>query len=679
MIPLLVVSSREDLRARLVRVLGGEHSILTAATEAEAVSLLRTNVVDLIIHDLAVSRDPEASARAMRDARPSAVLIAVGEAPPQEDELWSFFLPFPFAPTDLGRVIRQAGEHARLLRELEALRRWTAATPGAGALPHRELPPVALSQILKEFAKALSANFDLGQTLDRFLDTVVEMIHPSRVALLLQEEGSGIYRIRAQRGFDPRLVESVFLRPEAGLPAWLSLHGRILSAPETDHFLSPYPELRGELELLHAEVGLPLSAQGRLTGILTLGPRITGAPYQPAEVEMLYHLGLHFAAAIQNIALHHQLLYQKLYIEQILAHMANGVITIDERERVIIYNHRAEEILGRPATEVLGRDLRILPSPLGDFLYETLSRGTALQKAEVIPAALKRPLEVSTYRILDPSQGMSGAVMVLEDLTQRKELTEKRRTAEDLQLLTRIAARLADEIKNPLVSIQTFVELLTERGDDPEFKQRFTSVVRTDVRRLVHIVEKLTSLVTEREYEIEVINAQDVLEESLRDLDRTAKLTWQGGQETSQLLYLHEELTGRSVAVALHSHVGPLPIKCDRQQLRKALTYLFRYLIGKGDEGGKLVCSSTIETEGSQPVLDLLLAGRTDKVSEEEIRHLFDPFAMVQDTPLDVGPCVSQLIIEEQGGSLKARRDREGVIFLARFPLVRERGKHETK
>jgi C4-dicarboxylate-specific signal transduction histidine kinase len=200
-----------------------------------------------------------------------------------------------------------------------------------------------------------------------------------------------------------------------------------------------------------------------------------------------------------------------------------------------------------------------------------------------------------------------------------------------------------------------------------------------DVRRLVHIVEKLTSLVTEREYAIEVANAQDVLEESLRDLDRRVQVALEGERETSELLYLHEELTGRSVAVALHSQAGPLPIKCDRQQLRKALTYLLRYLIGKGDEGGKLICSMSTDHEGTEPILDLLLVGRTDKVSEEEIRYLFDPFAMVQDTPLDVGPCVSQRIIEEQGGTLKARRERDGVVFHARFPLARERATHEVR
>ena len=671
MIPLLVVSRQEDLRARMVRALGGERPVFTATSEAEALTLLQTTAVDLILHDLAISRDPEAFARAIRSVRPGVVLIAVGETTPEENDLWGFFLPFPFAATDLNRVIRQADDHARLLRELEALRHW-ATTPGIGAPSHPEPAPGGLNPILKQFAKAFGANFDLDETLDRFLDALTEMIHPSRVAILLREEPSESYRIRAQRGLEPHLVESISLRSDTGLSAWLRLHGRILCSPEAHRPLGPYLELRRELELLHAEVALPLAAHGQLTGILTLGPRITGGAYQSSELEMLYHLGGHLAAAVRDIALHHQLRYQKAYIEQILAHMANGVITIDERQRVVIFNHRAEEILGRPATEVLGRDLRVLPSPLGDLLYESLSRGTSLRRQEVTPAALKRPLEVSTYRILDPAQGMSGAVMVIEDLTPRKELTENRRTAEDLQLVTRIAARLADEIKNPLVSIQTFVELLAERGDDPEFKQHFASVVGMDVRRLVHIVEKLTSLVTEREYEIEVVNALDVLEESLHDLDRRVRVTWSGEAE---LIYLHEELLGRSAAVALHSQAGPLPIQCDRQQLRKAFTYLLRYLIGKGDEGGKLVCSFTTEPEGDKPILDLLLTGRTDKVSEEEIRHLFDPFALIQDTPLDVGPCVSQRIIEELGGSLKARWEREGVVFHIRFPLVRERAK----
>src|SRR2546422_11648112 len=65
-----------------------------------------------------------------------------------------------------------------------------------------------------------------------------------------------------------------------------------------------------------------------------------------------------------------------------------------------------------------------------------------------------------------------GAVLVFEDLTAQKELAAQRRQGEQTQLLTRVVARIADEIKNPLVSINTFIELIGERYDDPDFRKQ---------------------------------------------------------------------------------------------------------------------------------------------------------------------------------------------------------------
>jgi len=59
---------------------------------------------------------------------------------------------------------------------------------------------------MKEFAKALSANFDLGRVLDLFLDAVGEMLRPSRAALLLLDPQKKDYRVVAHRGLTPRVV-----------------------------------------------------------------------------------------------------------------------------------------------------------------------------------------------------------------------------------------------------------------------------------------------------------------------------------------------------------------------------------------------------------------------------------------------------------------------------------------
>src|SRR5216117_4297914 len=157
----------------------------------------------------------------------------------------------------------------------------------------------------------------------------------------------------------------------------------------------------------------------------------------------------------------------KEFSERILEHMSSGVITIGRDQRVGTMNRRAAEILGLPAQTVVGEDLRVLPSPLGDMLYDTLRSSRTVTRADLQLALRGLWLEVSTYPVRGDDPQPLGAVLVFEDLTAQKELAAQRRQGEQTQLLTRVVARIADEIKNPLVSINTFIELIGERYDDP--------------------------------------------------------------------------------------------------------------------------------------------------------------------------------------------------------------------
>ena len=128
------------------------------------------------------------------------------------------------------------------------------------------------------------------------------------------------------------------------------------------------------------------------------------------------------------------------------------------------------------------------------------------------------PLEVSTYPVMGDGTEPSGAVIVFEDLTAQRQLAQEKRSAEQLQLLTRVVARIADEIKNPLVSINAFMELIGERYEDPSFRQQFSSVVGRDVRRLVQIFDKLATLVNEGDYKRDVVDVRATAEECLVEI-----------------------------------------------------------------------------------------------------------------------------------------------------------------
>lgn len=74
-----------------------------------------------------------------------------------------------------------------------------------------------------------------------------------------------------------------------------------------------------------------------------------------------------------------------------------------------------------------------------------------------------------------------------------RELERRSNEAEKLISLGTLAAGLAHEMRNPLVSIRTFSDLLEEQGGDPDFRKEFTNVMTRDVDRIITIIENVSA------------------------------------------------------------------------------------------------------------------------------------------------------------------------------------------
>jgi nitrogen-specific signal transduction histidine kinase len=675
----LVVSADESFRSRLLRALG-DRSVFTAANDDEAMKTLRLTEVDVVVKEAAPPiREVPAFIAAARTACPNAVVIGVmpsADSSPDYETAASaadFVLLHPFTPRHVQDVLRQAEDKLRLLQEVAAFRstRWAAVGSMNNGEPVRGLEPSshALTQVAKEFAKALAAGFDLPRVLDLFLDAVAEMARPSRSAILLADQAGRQYRIGAYRGLAPQVVAALTLKADRGLPRWLAVEGRLIRIEEAQGRPADPDarELAREMAVLQAVVAIPLISHGDLVAVLTLGQRITGGVYSRGETEILFNLGTHLATAIRDIRVHHLLQYQKEFNERILARMSNGVITIGPDETVVIMNRRAEEILGMSARDVLAKDLRVLPSPLGDLLYETLTRGRLVTRAEMQLAYKNLPLEVSTYPVMGDGTEPLGAVLVFEDLTAQRQLAMEKRGAEQLQLLTRVVARIADEIKNPLVSINAFMELIGERYDDPSFRQQFSSVVGRDVRRLIQIFDKLAALVNEGDYKRELLDIRSAVEECLADLGAQPLPS---GDGQARLLSLADESTQKHVTATFTHEGASFMVMGDRSMIKKAVGYLVWYLLRKTPGAEAKIAVSVSRLDADERVR-ITVASRSAEVRAEELRGIFDPIQVVQENLIDVGPCVSQRIIEAQGGRLEAKQGRGDVTFTALLPAVK--------
>ncbi len=639
----LVVTPDSALRARLLRAFP-DCSAFAAPTDADALKTLRLVDVDVVFRD---SRGPARGlanfVTHLRGQTPGALVVAIG-AGEEEAEAADYLLPAGFTQRELDGAVRQAGDRQRLLGEVARLKAQTAP-PAPAEEPARDSP--ALAAVLKEFSRVLAAGFHLPSVLEMFLDAIGELLRPARSALLLLEEGGEIYRVRAHRGLAPQVVEAVRVSATHGLGRWLATQGR----PARIHDLTD-PALVAELKLLGGAVAVPLLTHGEMVAILVAGQPVVGGSYGRQETETLFDLATQLATAIRDISLHHQLQREKEFSERILAHMSSGVLTIGRDERVGIMNRRAEEILGLPAAEVAGQDLRVLPSPLGDMLYETLAHGRSLAKSDVQVALRSLWLEVSTYPIEGDPSGPLGAVLVFEDRTAQKELAAQKRQAEELQFLARVVARIADEIKNPLVSINTFVELVEERYDDPDFRKLFSTVVRRDVRRLVQVFEKLAGLVSEGELNFTTVDVHAVIDEVVTAIE------------------LSDDGPGQRLQLDIAPDRTPAPVRVDVVQLRKALAYLVWYLTHNSPaEEARVSVSAGRHSDKDHPEeVRIVIGSRTASVGADKLERLFDPVQMVQENLIDAGPAVSQRLIEALGGRLRVRQGRHELAFYVGLP-----------
>ena len=100
----------------------------------------------------------------------------------------------------------------------------------------------------------------------------------------------------------------------------------------------------------------------------------------------------------------------------------------------------------------------------------------------------------STSPLVGPQGVPLGAVAVFSDLSRLKELEQEKRRAERLASLEAIASGMVHEIRNPLVSLKAFTQLLPTRFDDPEFRGRLVRVADREISRIDELLGRFRTL-----------------------------------------------------------------------------------------------------------------------------------------------------------------------------------------
>ena len=222
-----------------------------------------------------------------------------------------------------------------------------------------------------------------------------------------------------------------------------------------------------------------------------LGPtmRVLG---DTTSLRILMILAEHVSTVLENALLYEETTLQKTLAETLLKAIPPGIVATDDQGTLRWFNPAAEKILGIPSRDVLEKPVEAAGSRLAGLVRETLDAKTNLPAEQWIDHRTRRSLLVETRYLADERTPL-GAVAVVHDLTAEHSLREKEALLDRAAFWTDLAASMSHEIRNPLVAIKTFAQLLPERFDDADFRREFNEIVVKEIDRLDKIITQINN------------------------------------------------------------------------------------------------------------------------------------------------------------------------------------------
>jgi PAS domain S-box-containing protein len=502
-VPVCILYSQDADLVRRVRAFLRVVALVRHVSEADRLdAVLQQSSPALLVVDLR-ARDARDLVGQIQQEWPDILIIALGSA--RSEPLREADQSGIYAAEDLQldrrrfqALVTRAAEHLRILQENRELREQSALATipdlprrletVAPAPPERHLAHTPFLRFPRVFRR-----FDTAEALlASVVEGLADVASVTRVGIFSRMRQSNRYRLRAGLRCLPETAELEFGERDP-LVRWFELHAHLISranlaqADQSQRML-----MRRALDTFGAEVIVPLHGGGRVIGWLFFGHRLTGQRFEYADLENLMVLAEHVSTVLENALLHEELTLQKTLAETLLKSIPPGIIATDEDAIIRWFNPTAEQILGLSAAEVLNRPIEAAGTRLASFLRETLETKTPLPPQYWIHPKTRRSLSVETRRLLDDRTSL-GAVAVVHDLTGADSMRQKQDLLDRAAFWTDLAASMSHEIRNPLVAIKTFAQLLPERFDDENFRQDFNGIVVQEIDRLDQIIAQINN------------------------------------------------------------------------------------------------------------------------------------------------------------------------------------------
>lgn len=508
-------------------------------------------------------------------------------------------------------------------------------------------------------SRRLSSTLDLESLLQYLSVTIEGTFKAEGVTVYVREARRRGYTARQR----PDLIgvnradTARFISEDSAIVKFLQKHRRPLVHEEAirERANAAAEAAAVELRTLGGDVAFPLIDERSLLGMLVVGPKRSGDPYFADDVDLLSTLVSQAAVAMKNAHLYREVVLVNEYVDNILSTMASGVIAVDASGHISLSNPAAEHLTGMSLKRRQKVPYDELPSALAGPLRETLAEGRAYSQLETsiqTREAQNLPLVYSTAPLQAKDGSTHGALIVFSDLSRLKELEQEKQRAERLASFGSLASGVAHEIKNPLVAIRTFAELLPERFADVDFRDDFSKVVVREIDRIDNLVARLRGIASSPQLQSAAVDVRQPISETLKLL--------RGQLEQSR-------------TTVRHSIEDDAPfVTMEDAQLKQLFLNIFQNALEAMGQGGELSIRIS-RTPTSAPPWIVIEVSDTGPGMPDTVRsHAFEPFFTTKQTGSGLGLAICRSIVDAHRGSIRAENNRvpPGTTIVVELPAA---------
>lgn len=515
---------------------------------------------------------------------------------------------------------------------------------------------------MKKASEILQSVTTVDALLEQFSKLLDDSLKPEKLILL------GRTGDRFQQQY-PRAEDAIFSLDEASSIA--KMVQRTKSAVSVDSLLriretAEISDVLKEMNANSFSVVMGIFLKNTLDGILMMGPKSSGEIYDGIEQDALQLLCNQFAVALESARLYTAMQDSKIRNEIMLDQLVSGIIVASPNREITLINHEAQRITGLTEEQALGQSLNLLPAPVVDALEKTLETQRGMQNTDAILFADEEErtthARIGSAYLLGHDGKPMGALLVFTDMTEVKGLEEQVRRADQLSSVGTLAAGMAHEIKNPLVTIKTFTQLLPERYDDADFRQDFSSLVAHEVARIDGIVNHLLNFSKPRKPHLVPMKLHETIKKTLK--------------------LINEQLTQKSIALNDRLQAKHDLISGDADLLTQTLVNFNLNAIEAIETNGTIKVSTTNCTyrfaRNEDPAdaitkscIRLQISDTGKGIAQDQLLKIFDPFFTSKSEGTGMGLSVAHGIIHEHHGAIEVdSKLGRGTTFSIYIPVI---------